>query len=72
MGFSPDRAFLEIAVGNKHIRLERFPLRAQDLIEDACARVGRNLTEAEWSRYMEDTPYRVTCPKLNPAAVDVQ
>jgi WD40 repeat protein len=72
MGFSPDRAFLEIAVGNKHIRLERFPLRVQDLIEDACARVGRNLTAAEWSRYMEDTPYRVTCPKLNPAAVDVQ
>jgi WD40 repeat protein len=72
IGFSPDQAFLEIAVGDKDIRLVRFPIRAQDLIEDACSRVTRNLKPAEWARYLPDTPYRETCPKLNPAAVEVE
>jgi WD40 repeat protein len=71
IGFSPDRAFLEVAVGDKDIRLLRFPIHAQGLIEDACARMGRNLTEGEWARYLGDTPRRKTCIELNPAAAEI-
>jgi hypothetical protein len=27
----------------------------------ACAIAGRNLTQAEWDRYLPDMPYEVTC-----------
>ena len=72
IAFSPDRAFLQIAVGIRHLRLERFPIRAHGLIEEACARVGRNLSEEEWTRYLGEVPYRKTCTELNPAALDIQ
>jgi len=69
---SSDGAFVEIVVGWKNLRLERFPLDARALIEDACARVSRNLTEVEWTRYFGDAPYRKTCDPLNPAALEIQ
>jgi len=72
LGFSTDKAFLEIIVGERRLRRESFPLRAEDLIADACARVSRNLTEAEWLRYLGDIPYRKTCGELNPAAMEMQ
>ena len=28
----------------------------------ACGIANRNLTQAEWQRYMGDEPYRKTCP----------
>jgi hypothetical protein len=31
------------------------------LLEKSCRRAGRNLTQAEWQRYMGDIPYRETC-----------
>jgi hypothetical protein len=35
------------------------------LIEFACTRTDRNLTQEEWQRYMgADVPYRKTCPNL--------
>jgi WD40 repeat protein len=40
----------------------RYLLSPGDLIADACARVTRNLTEAEWGRYVgADVPYSRTC-----------
>jgi len=36
----------------------------EDLTEEACARVNRNLTLAEWKLYLPDKPYRKTCPNL--------
>ena len=37
----------------------------EDLADLACARVARDMTAAEWARYMgADTPYRATCPGL--------
>jgi WD40 repeat protein len=41
-------------------------VRAWDLDFDrlrarACAIAGRNLTQAEWARYLPDVPYEVTC-----------
>ena len=35
---------------------------ARDFRDVACSRVGRNMTLAEWERFMgEETPYRETC-----------
>ena len=31
--------------------------------EEVCAIAGRNLTQAEWARYMLDVPYEKTCPQ---------
>jgi hypothetical protein len=37
----------------------------QDLIINACARVTRNLTRAEWDQYIGDAlPYQAVCPNL--------
>ena len=36
----------------------------QYLIAQACQRLSRNLTEAEWQQYLGDEPYRKTCPNL--------
>jgi hypothetical protein len=39
--------------------------RSDDLIADACSRVTRNLTRAEWDQYIGDAlPYQAVCPNL--------
>lgn len=38
--------------------------RPEDLIEDACKRLLRNLTEDEWRQYLIGERYRKTCAKL--------
>jgi hypothetical protein len=38
----------------------------KDLIDEACARLTRNLTPEEWRQYLGDEPYRKTCPNLPP------
>jgi len=38
--------------------------RSQDLINVACSRLTRNLTENEWLNYVGNEPYRKTCPDL--------
>lgn len=39
--------------------------RPEDLIADACQRVPRNLTRAEWKEYLGDAlPYQAVCPNL--------
>jgi uncharacterized delta-60 repeat protein len=39
--------------------------RPEDLIADACSRVTRNLTRAEWQQYIGDAlPYQAVCPNL--------
>jgi hypothetical protein len=39
-------------------------LRKADLIEEACRRMPRNLSKAEWRGYVEDDAYHKTCPEL--------
>jgi WD40 repeat protein len=42
-----------------------WPLNPNDLRDLACHAAGRNLTRAEWTRYMpKDEPYRATCPNF--------
>jgi hypothetical protein len=36
----------------------------EDMIAAVCARLPRNFTRAEWRQYLEDVPYRATCPNL--------
>jgi hypothetical protein len=37
--------------------------RPDDLVAEACSRVTRNLTRAEWKQYMGDgMPYQAICP----------
>jgi WD40 repeat protein len=43
----------------------RHLLRIQDLTNEACSRLTRNMTRAEWSRYVGiNIPYDRTCPNL--------
>ena len=42
----------------------RHLLQPDDLVQEACSRLTRNLTQQEWARYVGDEPYRKTCPKL--------
>ncbi len=43
------------------------PWRTEDLIQDLCARLDRNLTPYEWKQYLSNEPYRQTCsPQLFP------
>jgi WD40 repeat protein len=60
--FSPgDRLFL---VAGSDGLARAFPVSAQDLIAQLCARLTRNLSDAEWREYLHDTPYSKSCPDL--------
>ena len=46
----------------EHSAVELYPASIDRLIDLACARAGRSLTPAEWSRLVgDDVPYRATC-----------
>ena len=36
--------------------------KTEDLSDEACRRLARNLSPAEWIRYMGDAPQRASCP----------
>lgn len=38
--------------------------KSEDLRDEGCKRIGRNLTAPEWARYLGDTPYRRSCPNV--------
>ena len=39
----------------------RYPMSVESWIDRACTVAGRDLTEAEWDRYLPTRPYRRTC-----------
>jgi WD40 repeat protein len=48
--------------GGSGFTVKRYLLRRDDVIAHACARMRRNLTGAEWRRYVgADAPYSATC-----------
>jgi hypothetical protein len=59
--FTPDDSALEIAVGRRRIRWERYPLAASAMIEKACTVVQRNMEPLEWARFMSPEPRRDSC-----------
>jgi WD40 repeat protein/DNA-binding SARP family transcriptional activator len=63
VAFSPDGACLVMAGAGGMVRI--VVLDMEELMAQACSRVTRNLTEAEWEAYLgRDLPYRRTCPDL--------
>jgi WD40 repeat protein len=61
--FSSDGSRLIIVGGGTDVYLWRW--HPDDLIAEACTRLSRNLTPAEWNTYLGDEPYRPTCPNLH-------
>lgn len=65
--FSPDERYI---VTQSYVDQERLgiiwilPWRREDLVNEACNRLTRNLTMDEWSLYLHDQAYRKTCPEL--------
>jgi len=57
LSFTPDGRALASADGEQVVLWD---LDARSWIERACAIANRNLTEAEWTAFMEE-PYRPTC-----------
>lgn len=63
--FAADDSALEIAVGRRRIRWERYPLAPSEVIAKACTYVQRNMEAIEWTRFMGDEPRRETCPAVS-------
>jgi WD40 repeat protein len=64
---SSGRLDSEAAVSNKSdfVSVQWHLLRPEDLIQQACSRLTRSLTEEEWKQYIgPELPYRKTCPNL--------
>ena len=51
----------EVVVLNEGGPGHRYPLDPEGWLARACEVAGRDLTQAEWDRYLPDTPYRPVC-----------
>jgi hypothetical protein len=62
---SPDGEFIAAAGedGSRDV-IEMTRILPKDPAATACAQLRRNLTRAEWQRYLADQPYRMTCPNI--------
>jgi WD40 repeat protein len=58
VAFLPDGSSL-VTAGDGF--LEIHSLRAEQLVQQLCQRIRRNLTSAEWQKHMGTLPYRPTC-----------
>ena len=53
------------AVGSRGLEFHTSLIRPQDMIDELCSRMTRNLTAVEWAEYVgAEVPYRRTCPSL--------
>jgi WD40 repeat protein len=61
MSFSPDSQRLYTATGTPRLMLQEHMLRTEDLASEMCRRLDRNLTPAEWKKYVGNATYQKTC-----------
>lgn len=65
---SPDGRYLAVARDpgdGSGLLYSIYSWRTEELAAEVCARVGSNLTEEEWRKYLDDAaPYRKTCSTL--------
>jgi len=59
--FSPDGKYLVTA---SVLGAQVWLWRPKEIVDEACARLGRNLTYREWQNYMGDRVYQKTCDML--------
>lgn len=66
IAFSPDSKYL--ITGCVDNQIKRYPTKTKRMAEQICGKIERNMTQAEWRRYVSpdeaDIPYRKTCPNL--------
>jgi WD40 repeat protein len=60
-GISPDGRHLLTAGADGIARV--FPITLADLLAEACARAGRNLSQDEWTRLVGPRAYQPACPE---------
>lgn len=51
-----------VVVATDRGEVHRYSLNPQDVVTDACSRLGRNLSQSEWASYLGSIPFRKTCP----------
>jgi WD40 repeat protein len=56
-----------VSAKSDFISVQRHLLRAEDLIQEGCSRLTRNLTEEETRQYLNGGRYHRTCPQLLPS-----
>ncbi|MFC4531758.1 protein kinase domain-containing protein [Sphaerisporangium dianthi] len=61
LAFDPDGSALTVA--DQSGTLYRLPTGAEATAAAVCARAGRTLTPAEWSRHLPSLPYKNPCPR---------
>ena len=66
VAFSPQgRHLLSVSRDRQTLKIQRWLWWTDDLIEDACNRLTRNLSRTEWRKYAgEKLPYHITCANL--------
>jgi WD40 repeat protein len=68
LAFSPDNQWL--AAGGDDSTVYLFEVSLENTAEAMCQLARRNLTRAEWRKYMPtDMEYRATCPNLPEASL---
>jgi len=61
ISFSPNGRYLYITQGLTQNQVMLIP---NDLMDEACSRLTRNLSKEEWKQYFDEAPYQKTCTNL--------